>query len=1091
MKKFFSLISVVLVMGSFLAAAETPRAKEPAKKSETIGTDTLAGLSWRSIGPAFSSGRIADFAVNPRDRKQYFVGVASGHIWKTDNAGITWRPVFDNYGAYAIGCLAMDPTNPNVVWAGTGENNHQRALGYGDGVYKTVDGGKSWVNMGLKNSRQVGVILISPKNPDTVYVAAEGSAWGPGGERGFYKTIDGGKTWTKVLAISENTGVNCAVMDPRDPDVIIASSEQRRRHVYTKIGGGPETAIHKTTDGGKTWRKITSGLPSGHMGGIGLALSPVNPDVVYAIIEATEEEGGFFRSTDRGESWSKMSPHTAQGQYYNEITCDPADVDTVYSVETVSHVTHDGGRTWQALGQQRRHVDDHAIWIDPADTAHLLIGGDGGIYETYDRGQQWRFTTNLPVTQFYRITVDNSKPFYYVYGGTQDNGSMGGPSRNTSADGVTSDEWFVTFGGDGFASQVDPEDPNIVYVEWQYGNIVRYDRKSMESFSIKPQPLRGEPTYRWFWDTPFLISSHSPTRLYVAANKVFRSGDRGDSWEAISDDLTAQIDRNGIPVMGKYWPAEAVGKDVSASQYGLIVSLEESPIEEDLLYAGTDDGLIQASENAGQVWRKIDKFPGVPAATCVSDILASRFDANVLFAAFNNTLNDDFKPYLLKSADKGRTWISIASNLPANGAVQTIAQDHVNPDLLFVGTEFGVFATTNGGQEWFALKSGMPTVSVKDLAIQRRENDLVAGTFGRGIYILDDYTPLRHFQPEMLAKDHQLFPVRDALIYIQSSMKYSQGATYFAAPNPDYGAVFTVYLKEGLSTRKQARQKRDKELFDKGEKIRVPSWEEQRQENKEHAPYLLFTVSDETGHAVRELRAAPAKGVTRVVWDLRYPSPYPVRAENRFNPLAKEGQGFMVMPGKYRLTVAKVVDDAATPLGDSQEFTVKALNNATLAAENRAELVKFQKNVAELTRILQGALEESDALAAKLLRIRQTVVGLPGAVEKLLPRVVKAEKTLDEVIFLLRGYEAKASFEEIPPAHLPIRNRLQTLISIQVSTTSMPGRNQTDSYAIAREELAPLVDKLKGLETVDLPALEKELDKYGAPWTPGRVLDMR
>ena len=492
---------------SFLIRRDNPAGRSgqgAVAKPPAIGADTFSGLSWRGIGPAHTSGRIADFAVNSANPKQFYVGVASGHIWKTDNAGITWRPVFDSYGAYAIGCLAMDPSNPNVVWAGTGENNHQRALGYGDGVYKTMDGGKSWTNMGLKESRQIGMILINPKNTDIVYVAAEGSVWGPGGDRGLYKTVDGGKTWAKVLAISENTGVNCAVMDPRDPDVIIASSEQRRRHVYTKISGGPETAIHKTTDGGKTWRKITSGLPSVDMGGIGLAISPADPDVVYAIIEAAGDAGGFFRSSDRGESWTKMGGHYSQGQYYNEIYCDPKAVDTVYSVETVTQFTRDGGKTWMVLGNDRRHVDDHAMWIDPGDTAHVLIGGDGGMYETYDGGPTWRFISNLPVTQFYRVTADNSLPFYYVYGGTQDNASMGGPSRNTSVDGVTSDEWFFTVGGDGFVAQVDPKDPNIVYGESQYGYIIRYDRKSLESFSIKPYPRPGRA------DLPLVLGHSLP-----------------------------------------------------------------------------------------------------------------------------------------------------------------------------------------------------------------------------------------------------------------------------------------------------------------------------------------------------------------------------------------------------------------------------------------------------------------------------------------------------------------------------------------------------------------------------------------------------
>jgi photosystem II stability/assembly factor-like uncharacterized protein len=383
---------------------------------DLLSSDILSGLKFRNIGPALSSGRIADITVNPLDHSEYYVAVACGHIWKTQNAGITFEPVFDRYGAYSIGCLAIDPSNPHVVWAGTGENNHQRALGYGDGVYKTVDGGKSWKNMGLKESRQIGMILINPNDSDMVYVGAEGSAWGPGGDRGLYKTVNGGQTWEKVLNISENTGVNCMVMDPRNPDTIIASSEQRRRHVYTKIGGGPETAIYKTTDGGKNWKKISAGLPKSDMGGIGLAISPVNPDVVYAIIEAANQEGGFYRSRDRGESWEKMSSHASSGQYYNEIYCDPLDMDKVYSVETVTHYTEDGGKTFQRLGLKSRHVDDHALWIDPNNTRHLIIGGDGGVYESYDAGQNWNFKTNLPVTQFYRVAVDNSLPFYYVYG---------------------------------------------------------------------------------------------------------------------------------------------------------------------------------------------------------------------------------------------------------------------------------------------------------------------------------------------------------------------------------------------------------------------------------------------------------------------------------------------------------------------------------------------------------------------------------------------------------------------------------------------------------------------------------------------------
>ncbi len=403
------------------------------KKGDSVYNSALvSGLKFRSIGPAFCSGRIADFAVNPKNHSEWYVAVASGHVWKTVNNGTTFEPIFDNYGSYSIGCVVIDPNNTNVVWVGTGENNHQRALGYGNGVYKSQDGGKSFKNMGLKDSRQIGKILIDPRNSDIIYVAAEGSVWGPGGDRGLYKSTDGGKSWKRVLEISENTGVNNVLADPRNPDVLYASSEQRRRHVHTKIGGGPETAIYKSVDSGATWDKLTSGLPGGDMGGIGMAISPVNPDIIYAIIEAAKDAGGFYRSSDRGASWSKMSSHVAQGQYYNEIYCDPVNVDKVYSVETVSQVTEDGGKTWRQVGNNKRHVDDHAMWIDPDDTQHFFIGSDGGAYETFDGGKEFVFKSNLPVVQFYRVQVDNSLPFYYVYGGTQDNNSFGGPSRNTS-----------------------------------------------------------------------------------------------------------------------------------------------------------------------------------------------------------------------------------------------------------------------------------------------------------------------------------------------------------------------------------------------------------------------------------------------------------------------------------------------------------------------------------------------------------------------------------------------------------------------------------------------------------------------------------
>ncbi len=1082
----------LLVLIFAVSSTETAYAQRKGKKKNDeqkeesksgFSSSTLSGLKFRSIGPAYASGRIADFAVNPKNTSEWYVGVASGNIWKTTNNGQTFRPVFEKYGSYSIGCLAMDPKNPNVVWAGTGENNHQRALGYGDGVYKTVDGGKSWKNMGLKDSRQIGMIAIDPRNTDIVFVAAEGSAWGPGGDRGLYKTTDGGKTWKKVLNISENTGVNNVVIDPSNPDIMYATSEQRRRHVFTKIGGGPESAVYKSTDGGENWRKLTSGLPSGDVGGMGIAISPVNPDIVYLIVEAANGSG-FYRSTDKGESWTKMSDHHSSGQYYNEIYCDPKDENKVYSVETVSHVTLDGGKTWKALGLKEKHVDDHALWIDPENTDHFIIGGDGGIYITYDGGKNYRHVSNLPVTQYYRVYVDNDYPFYNVYGGTQDNNSMGGPSRNLSSAGVTSGEWVNTVGGDGFWGRVDPEDPNIVYSEWQYGNVIRFDKKSRERLNIKPQPAKGELSYKWNWNAPFIISRHNHKRLYIAANKVFRSDDRGQSWKVISPDLTAQIDRNTWKVMGKYWSSDAVRKDVSTSLYGTIVSMEESPVKENLIYAGTDDGVIQITEDAKN-WHKAGTFPGVPAYTYVSDVFPSRFDENVVFASFDNRKRDDFKPYLLKSTDKGKTWTSIAGDLPKNGTVHTIEQDFKNPDLLFAGTEFGFFYSYNGGKNWIQLKAGLPTIAVRDIAIQERENDIVLATFGRGFYILDDYSPLREASPALDNVQAKIFPVKDALAYMQTGKKYGQGSTYYIAKNPPFGATFTYYLKEAPKSQKQIRQEKEKKLFKEGKPIKQLTWEEQRQEKMLEPIYLLFTISDTEGNVIRKLTAKPSSGINRVTWDLRHTSPYPVNPKgDKFDPFKKTGSSLMVLPGKYKVSMTLVNNGEFTELVPPQEFTVKALNNTTLPAASREALVAFQKKVAEKVRMVEGAMNFAKDLQKKTQAIKQTILSTPGADKDMMIEIRRIEKELDKVIFAFNGLQPKASYEEIPPHKPAVSRRLNYLMYAHYSSTAEITQTEREQLAIIEEEMPPLIEKLKKIATQDIAAIQKKLEKIGAPWTP-------
>lgn len=1069
----------------------TAQKKDDAKKEkDPLVSGTFSGLKFRSIGPAFTSGRIADFAVNPNNHSEYYVATASGGLWKTINSGTTWTPLADSVQAYAMGCVVIDPTNSNVVWLGTGENNHQRALGWGTGVYKSEDGGQNWKFMGLKDSRQIGDIVVDPKNPNTVYVAAEGSVWGPGGDRGLYKTTDGGKTWNKVLNISENTGVNNVVMDPRDSNLLYATSEQRRRHTYTKIGGGPETAVYKTTDGGATWEKIMKGLPKSDMGGTGIAISPVNPDVVYLIVEAAEG-GGFFRSTNRGATWEKMSDHFAQGQYYNEIYCDPKDVNKVYSVETVTQVTEDGGKTWKPFGNNQRHVDDHALWIDPKDTEHILIGGDGGVYETFDGGKNFLYKCNLPVTQFYRVNTDNELPFYNIYGGTQDNNSFGGPSQTISSDGIVNSDWTVTQGGDGFWTAIDPTNPDIIYAEAQYGNAVRYDRKSGESIDIRPEPAEGEKTFKWYWDAPLLISPHSPTRLYCAAEKVFRSDDRGDSWTEISGDLTTQTDRNSFPVMGKYWSIDADGKDVSTSLFGLIVSLAESPVKENLLYAGTDDGLIQITEDA-KTWRKAGDFPDVPQYTFVSDVLPSRFDENVVYASFNNEQRDDFKPYLLKSTDKGKTWESIANNLPKDGPVHTIAQDPVNPNLLFVGTEWGFFFSIDGGQKWIQLKAGLPIIKVCDIKIQKRESDLVLATFGRGFYVLDNYSPLRQVTKELLQKDAYIFPVKDALMYIQKGGRYGQGSTYFKAPNPEFGATITYYVKDVPKTLKAERQEKEKALFKDGKPIPQPSVDELRAEEVEKAPYLIFTISDEAGNVVRKITKAASAGVNRAVWDLRYESWNPVNVkDNKFDPVAKMRSDLFVLPGKYSVAMAMVVRGEEKQLAEPVTFNVVPLNNTTLPASNRAEVVEFQRKAAELARTVVGARQLTDDLAKRTVLIKQTLNDTPAASFDLFKRASNVAKELEDINFAFEGQKPKASQEEVPPEKVPLNLRLETLTGTQWRSTSNVTKNQKVAYQVLYNEIQPILEKLKTITNVELKSIETDMEKIGAPWTPGRMPELR
>ncbi|HEX8637759.1 MAG TPA: hypothetical protein VF692_06845, partial [Pyrinomonadaceae bacterium] len=761
-------------------------ATTPTPKPEPMSSGTFSGLKFRSIGPAVTSGRVNAFAVDPNDRSKYYIAVASGGVWKTVNAGTTWTPVFDGEGSYSIGTVVLDPKNPSIVWVGTGEHNSQRSVGYGDGVYRSDDGGKSWKNMGLKTSEHIGRIAIDPRDSNVVFVAAQGPLWSAGGERGLYKTTDGGKTWKAVITVSENTGVTDVVIDPSNPDTMYAAAWQRRRHFYTLVNGGPESALYKSVDGGNTWTKLRSGLPPGDLGRIGLDVSPVDTNVVYATVEASGNLSGIFRSNDRGATWERMNPNIAQAMYYAQIIADPKNVDRVYIPNVVFQVSDDGGRTLKPLGEKLKHVDNHAIWIDPKNTDYYLVGCDGGVYESFDRGANWQFKANLPIAQFYDIAVDNNAPFYNVYGGTQDNNSLGGPVRTRNNAGIVNADWFVTNGGDGFRSQVDPEDPNTIYAESQNGGLVRFDKRTGETVDIQPIEGATDESQRYNWDSPFIVSPHNSKRLYFAGHKLFKSDNRGDDWRALSGDLTRRLDRNLLPVMGKIQSPDAIAKNQSTALYGNASAISESPKKAGLIYVGTDDGLIQVTENDGQTWRKIEKFAGVPDMSYVSRVLASQHDAGTVYALFNNHQNGDFKPYILKSIDTGKTWTSVAANLPARGSLYAVAEDHTNPNLLFVGTEFGFFFTVDGGQKWIQMKGGLPTIAVRDIAIHKGMNDLLLGTFGRGIYVLDDYAPLRQVKKESLDQNSMLFPVKDALMYVRSNMVFAgfQGSSFYTAPNP-------------------------------------------------------------------------------------------------------------------------------------------------------------------------------------------------------------------------------------------------------------------------------------------------------------------
>ncbi|MEM9529394.1 MAG: glycosyl hydrolase [Pseudomonadota bacterium] len=1047
------------------------------------------GMKLRGIGPAFMSGRIADIDLHPQDPNTWYVAVGSGGVWKTTNAGTTWSPVFDKQKVYSIGALTIDPSDPNRIWVGSGEDVGGRHVSFGDGIYLSRDGGANWENRGLPASEHITQIIVHPEDSGTVWVASQGPLWNPGGERGIYLTTDGGETWERTLGDDAYTGAASLVIDLRDPDVLYAATWQHHRTVAAYMGGGPKSRIHKSEDGGRTWEELKQGLPSGNMGKIGLAISPHNPDTLYAAIELDRREGGIYRSTDRGATWEKRSDTVSGGtgpHYYQELYVSPHHPGRLYLMNNTSQISDDGGVTFKGLNNEGKHGDDHAIAFRPDNPDYVIFGSDGGLYESFDHTKTWKYVGNLPITQYYKVAVDDAEPFYHVFGGTQDNNTQGGPSRTDNVNGIRNADWYVTLFGDGHQPATEPGNPNIVYSQWQQGNLVRVHRDTGEMVYIKPQARAGDAPERFNWDAPILVSPHSPTRIYHASQRVWRSDNRGDEWTAISGDLTRDQQRETLPIMGRRQSVDAPWDMYAMSQYNTVTSLAESPLVEGLLYAGTDDGLIQVSENGGDSWQQIEvgSLPGVPDTAFVNDIKADLFDADTVYVALDNHKYGDYKPYLLKSTDRGKRWRSIAANLPDRHLVWRLVQDHEQASLLFVGTEFGVFFSLDGGARWVELDGGVPTIAFRDLAIQRRENDLVGATFGRGFYILDDYSPLRGLSADALDSP-QLFKPRDARWYVERTPlggggTASQGNSLYMAPNPPFGAVITYYLPEDLKTRKAARKAREKAL-EADEDVPFPSWEEIAAERSEREPTIMLTVRDADGNVVRRLEGPAKKGFHRIAWDLRFPAPQAVGVGGDY---FSDAVGFLAAPGTYQVSMSQVVDGESTGLGSPVDVAVVPLYAPAGADYDQVaafwdELSAMQRQSTAAGQLLGVTRDRLKGLRAALGRAQAA----PGALDADLHGL---DQELADITLALSGSPDRNTFGSLTDPS--VGGRLFHVLLGTGRSTRGPTPEHRASLDLAKSQFAELRTRLKALTEEQIPAFEGKLRDAGAPWSPGQPL---